>query len=295
MHGTLDRQRHDLRGIVLMVAGTALIALNDAIAKWLTASYPVGQILTIRGIFFLVPVMVLVWHGGGLKALRVHSVRGQAFRALLFVLASALFVTSVGLMPLPTVIALTFASPLFITALAPSMLGEHVGWRRWAAVLVGFAGVLLIMRPFQEGWQWVALVPVAGALVGSLRDLTTRQITAYESSASILFYAALAVIVLGLMTSPFGWQPVTLFDLMLFALQGLSMGAAHYLMVEAFRHAEAALIAPFKYTGFIWAVIYGATIWGESPDAMTWAGAAVILASGLYILHRELRYKKRKA
>jgi drug/metabolite transporter (DMT)-like permease len=103
------------------------------------------------------------------------------------------------------------------------------------------------------------------------------------------------VIVLGLMTSPFGWQPVTLFDLMLFALQGLSMGAAHYLMVEAFRHAEAALIAPFKYTGFIWAVIYGATIWGESPDAMTWAGAAVILASGLYILHRELRYKKRKA
>lgn len=295
MHATPDRQRHDARGIALMVAGSALLTLNDAIAKWLSATYPVGQILTLRGIFFLVPVMVLIWHGGGARTLRIHSVRGQAFRALLFVVASALFVISVGLMPLPTVIALTFAAPLFITALAPAMLGEQVGWRRWMAVLVGFAGVLLIVRPFQEGWQWVALIPVAGALVGSLRDIATRRITAYESSASILFYAALTVIVLGLATSPFGWQPLAAFDLMLFALQGLAMGAAHYLMVESFRVAEAALVAPFKYTGFIWAMVYGAAIWGDYPDSMTLAGAGVILASGLYILHREMRHKRKGA
>ncbi len=294
MHAKIDLQRHSLRGIGLMVAGSALITLNDAVAKWLSSTYPVGQILTLRGAFFLVPVLALVWHGGGLRALRVHSIRGQAYRAALFVAASVLFVTAVGLMPLPTVIALTFASPLFITALAPAMLGEHVGWRRWLAVLVGFAGVVLIVRPFQEGWQWVALIPVAGALVSSLRDIATRRITAYESSASILFYAALAVIVLGLATSPFGWQPVAAFDLMLFALQGLAMGGAHYLMVESFRISEAALVAPFKYTGFIWAMIYGASIWGDYPDATTLAGAGVILASGLYILHRELMNKKHK-
>jgi drug/metabolite transporter (DMT)-like permease len=291
MEGTLTRERQDARGITLMVVASALITLNDAIAKWLTATYPVGQILCLRGVFFMVPVMFLVWRGGGLKSLRVHSVGGQVVRAGLFVLASAFFVTSVGLMPLSTVIALTFASPLIITALAPSMLGERVGWRRWTAVLVGFSGVLLIVRPFQEGWQLVALLPIAGAAAGSLRDIATRRITAHESSASILFYAALTVIVLGLGTSPFGWMPLSAFDLTLLAIQGFAMGVAHYMMVESFRLSEAALVAPFKYSGFLWALIYGATIWGEYPDGMTLAGAAVILASGLYILHRELRHK----
>jgi drug/metabolite transporter (DMT)-like permease len=291
MQATLTRERHDSRGITLMVVASALITLNDAIAKWLSATYPVGQILCLRGVFFMVPVLFLVWHGGGLKSLRVHSVGGQVVRAGLFVLASAFFVTSVGLMPLSTVIALTFASPLIITALAPSMLGERVGWRRWTAVLVGFSGVLLIVRPFQEGWQWVALLPIAGAAVGSLRDIATRRITAYESSASILFYAALTVIVLSLATSPFGWMPLSAFDLTLLAIQGFAMGVAHYMMVESFRLSEAALVAPFKYSGFLWALIYGATIWGEYPDAMTLAGAGVILTSGLYILHRELRHK----
>jgi drug/metabolite transporter (DMT)-like permease len=291
MQATLTRERHDSRGITLMVVASALITLNDAIAKWLSATYPVGQILCLRGVFFMVPVLFLVWHGGGLKSLRVHSIGGQVVRAGLFVLASAFFVTSVGLMPLSTVIALTFASPLIITALAPSMLGERVGWRRWTAVLVGFSGVLLIVRPFQEGWQWVALLPIAGAAVGSLRDIATRRITAHESSASILFYAALTVIVLSLATSPFGWMPLSAFDLTLLAVQGFAMGVAHYMMVESFRLSEAALVAPFKYSGFLWALIYGATIWGEYPDTMTLAGAGVILASGLYILHRELRHK----
>lgn len=294
MEGTLTREKEAGRGVALMVLASALITLNDAIAKWLTASYPVGQILCLRGVFFMVPVVYLVWKGGGLKSLRVHSVGGQVVRCGLFVMASAFFVTSVGLMPLSTVIALTFASPLIITALAPSMLGEQVGWRRWTAVLVGFSGVLLIVRPFQEGWEWVALLPIAGAAAGSLRDITTRRITAYESSASILFYAALSVIVLGLATAPFGWQPLTAFDLALFAIQGTAMGIAHYLMVEAFRVSEAALVAPFKYSGFLWALLYGATIWGEYPDAMTLAGASVILGSGLYILHRELRVKAKR-
>ena len=291
MQATLTRERHDSRGITLMVVASALITLNDAIAKWLSATYPVGQILCLRGVFFMVPVLFLVWRGGGLKSLRVHSVGGQVVRAGLFVLASAFFVTSVGLMPLSTVIALTFASPLFITALAPSMLGERVGWRRWTAVLVGFSGVLLIVRPFEEGWQWVALLPIAGAAAGSLRDIATRRITAHETSASILFYAALTVIVLGLATSPFGWMPLSSFDLTLLAIQGFAMGVAHYMMVESFRLSEAALVAPFKYSGFLWALVYGATIWGEYPDTTTLAGAGVILTSGLYILNRELRHK----
>jgi drug/metabolite transporter (DMT)-like permease len=292
MQVSVARPRHDAVGIGYMVAGSALITLNDAIAKWLAASYPVGQILCLRGIFFFVPILYFVWRAGGVRTLRVHSISGQIGRAALFIIASVFFVLSVGLMPLPTVVALTFTAPLFITALAPTLLGEQVGWRRWTAVIVGFAGVLIIVRPFQDSWNWVALIPVIGALCGALRDMLTRQITAKETSVSILFYGALAVVVVGLATLPFGWKSVSAPDLLLFMVQGLVMGIAHYLMIESFRMAEAALVAPFKYTGFIWAVIYGAAIWGDYPDGWTILGAAVILASGLYILHRELLLRK---
>lgn len=292
MQVSVARPRHDAAGIGYMVAGSALITLNDAIAKWLTESYPVGQILCIRGAFFFVPILYFVWRAGGMKMLRVHSISGQIGRAALFITASAFFVSSVGLMPLPTVIALTFTAPLFVTALAPTLLGEHVGWRRWMAVIVGFAGVLIIVRPFDDSWGWVALLPVIAALCGALRDMLTRQITAKETSVSILFYGALAVVVAGLFTLPFGWVWVKPWDLLLFAVQGLAMGVAHYLMIESFRLSEAALVAPFKYTGFIWATIYGATIWGDYPDRWTILGALVILASGLYILHRELLRRK---
>ena len=293
MEVSAARSRHDAAGIGYMVAGTALITFNDAIAKWLTASYPVGQILCLRGAFFFVPILYFVWRAGGVKMLRVHSVGGQVFRATLFIIASVFFVSSVGLMPLPTVIALTFTAPLFVTALAPPLLGEQVGWRRWMAVIVGFVGVLIIVRPFQESWTWVALLPVIAALCGALRDMLTRQITAKETSVSILFYGALAVVIVGLFTMPFGWRWVSGPDLLLFAVQGFVMGVAHYLMIESFRMAEAALVVPFKYTGFIWAVIYGAAIWGDYPDRWTILGALVILASGLYILHRELLRKAR--
>jgi drug/metabolite transporter (DMT)-like permease len=292
MQVSVARSRQDAVGVGYMVAGSALVTLNDAIAKWLTASYPVGQILCLRGVFFFVPILYFVWRAGGLRTLRVHSVTGQIFRAALFIVASAFFVSSVGLMPLPTVIALTFTAPLFVTAMAPTLLGEYVGWRRWAAVSVGFVGVLIIVRPLQESWSWVALLPVIGALCGALRDMLTRQITAKETSVSILVYGALAVVLVGLCTLPFGWRWVSAPDLLLFAVQGFVMGIAHYLMIESFRMAEAALVAPFKYTGFIWAVIYGAAIWGDYPDQWTVLGALVILASGLYILHRELLRRK---
>jgi drug/metabolite transporter (DMT)-like permease len=292
MEASIARTRHDAAGIGYMVAGSALITLNDAIAKWLAASYPVGQILCIRGAFFFIPILYFVWRAGGVRMLRVYSISGQLIRAALFIVASVFFVSSVGLMPLPTVIALTFTAPLFVTALAPTLLGEQVGWRRWMAVIVGFAGVLIIVRPFGGSWGWVALLPIIGALCGALRDMLTRQITAKETSVSILFYGALAVVIVGLMTMPFGWRWVSGPDLLLFAVQGLVMGIAHYLMIESFRLSEAALVVPFKYTGFIWAVIYGILIWGDYPDVWTVLGALVILASGLYILHRELLRRK---
>lgn len=272
-----------------MVAGSALITLNDALAKWLTASYPIGQILFLRGVFIALPILFLAWRGGGVRALKTRNIGGQIIRAALYVTSSGLFIYSVSIMALPTVVALTFTAPLFITMLAPLVLGERVGWRRWAAVFVGFLGVLLIVRPFQDDWRWQILIPVVAALAGSLRDLSTRRISAGETSTAILFYSTLGVTAVGLITWPLGWRAVASVDLVLLVIMGIAIGGAHYLLIEAFRLTEAALVAPFKYSALIWAIVLGATIWGDFPDQWALLGSAVILASGIYILHREMR------
>ena len=167
-----------LKGILCMLAGSALLTGNDAVLKWLTADYPVGQVMFLRGIFVFLPVFFLVWRAGGRPVLRVSQRRGHLARAVLVVAGTFLFVSGLSFLPLADAIAITFAGPLFITALAPPLLGEHVGWRRWSAVLVGFVGVLIMVRPTGAAVQWAALLPLAASLTGALRDLLTRRMAA---------------------------------------------------------------------------------------------------------------------
>jgi len=272
-----------------MIAGGAFLTANDAVLKWLTGGYPTGQIMALRGLFVLIPIAFLVWRKGGVSSLRVRNIKGQGFRAGLVVAGTFLFVSGLEFLPLADAISITFAGPLFITAMAAAILGETVGWRRWVAVAVGFTGVLLIMRPGSGAIQWAALLPLAASFTGALRDIVTRYLAGRESSVAILAVTTLAVIVAGFLTLPFGWQPVAIQDIFLFALGGVLLGSAHYFLIEAFRFAEAALVAPFKYASIIWAVLFGFVIWGDLPDAWTLFGSAVVIASGLYILHRETR------
>lgn len=278
-----------LRGIACMAAGFALLTLNDAVLKWLTASYPTGEIVFMRSIFVMMLVAILAWRLGGLKTLRVVNLRGQLIRAGLMTMATLLFVTSLRLMPLADAIAIAFAAPLFVTALARPLLGEHVGWRRWAAVLVGFGGVLIMFRPTGEAMRLVALIPLGVALASALKDIITRQITATESSIAILFITTLALGAAGLVTVVGGWRAITPFDLGLFAVGGFLLGGAQYLTIEAFRYAEAAVVAPFEYTAVLWAMLYGYLIWGDVPDRWIVSGSVLVIGSGLYILHRETR------
>ena len=152
-----------LRGIACMVAGFALLTLNDAVLKWLTASYPTGQIVFMRSIFVMILVWLIALRFGGLRTLRVVNLRGQLVRAGTMTVATLLFVTSLRLMPLADAVAIAFSAPLFVTALAGPLLGEHVGWRRWVAVLVGFGGVLVMFRPTGETVRLVALLPLCVA------------------------------------------------------------------------------------------------------------------------------------
>jgi drug/metabolite transporter (DMT)-like permease len=275
------------KGILCMVAGGALITVNDAILKWLSDTYPVGEVMFVRGIFVSIPIVFLVWRAGGIRSLVIFSWRGHLLRAALVVTGTTLFINGLFFLPLADAIAITFTGPIFVTALAPLLLGEHVGWRRWSAVLVGFCGVLIMVRPTGEAAQWAALFPLVASLTGALRDIVTRRLAFRERSVALLFYTTVAVVLAGLSTLPMGWQPIAAGDLGLFALTGILIGSAHFLMIEAFRFAEAAVVSPFKYFNLIVAVILGFVVWQQLPDAWTLGGAVFVIASGLYILRRE--------
>ena len=280
-----------IKGIALMVAGSGLITVSDAVIKWLTAGYSVGELLFIRGLFMFLPIALLVWKAGGPAVLRVKSWPGQLLRATTVIGSSFFFVTGLRHLPLADTTALAFAGPLFVTALAPVLLGERVGWRRWAAVLVGFAGVLVIARPTGPVLDPAILVPLGAALTGAFRDLLTRRLSATESSLSILVVSTAVVTLSGLATLPLGWTAPKWTDLGLMAFSGMILGLAHYLIIEALRVAEAAAVVPFKYSTLLWAVVLGAVVFGHMPDGGMLVGAALIVASGLYILHREMRHK----
>ncbi len=271
-----------------MIAGGALLTVNDAVMKWLTGDYATGQIMFIRGLFAFIPILFFIRQAGGFRRLHIYSYTGQAARAVLVVAGTFCFVSGLSYLPLADAIAITFAGPLFVTALAAAILKEVVGWRRWTAVFIGFIGVIIIIRPTGEAVQLAALLPLTASFTGALRDIVTRRIAVGEQSATMLLVTTSAVCIAGLSTAPFGgWAPLALVDLWYFAASGILLGAAHYLMIETFRYAEAALVSPFKYASIIWATALGYMIWGETPDHWTLFGCAVVTASGIYILKRE--------
>jgi len=275
------------KAIMCMLLGAAVLTANDALLKWLTGGYHVAQIMFCRGIFISLPLAILVWQAGGLKALRPVNRKAHVIRAGLVVVGTFLFVSGLKFLPLTDAIAIAFAGPLFITALAPSLLGERVGWRRWLAVAAGFLGILVIMRPGGTVIQWAALFPLAASLTGAFRDILTRRMSAQETTVALLFYTSLGVVLAGLVVSPFVWKPVPAADWGWFAVSGFLIGCAHFLMIETFRYGQAALVAPFKYSGVIWAAMLGYLIWGDIPDMGTVTGVGIVVIAGIYILHRE--------
>ena len=285
----MSSNNNAVRGIVLMIVSAALLALNDTITKWLTESYPATQVWCLRTVFVLIPILAVAMHRNAWRELRVTSWRGQAVRATLFVSTTLLIVLSLQSLPLPDVMAIVLASPLFVAALSMRILGERVSAERWAIVAVGFVGVLLIVRP-SGSFQWVALTPLAASLSSALRDMVTRRIGRTETSLAILFYSSLAVVLIGLASAPlFHWRAVTATAWGLLALNGALNGSAHFLMIESLRLGAAATVVPFKYSGLVWGLLLGFLVWRHIPNAWMLIGAALVALSGLYLLRLEYR------
>ncbi len=266
-----------------------LLVLSDASAKWLTAHYPVTEVVALRGI---VIVALLAVVGMRTRTLKVVSARGHALRAAFAVASSYLFIFGLVHLPLADASAAAFAGPIFLTALAGPLLGEKVGVRRWTAVVAGFVGVLIMLRPGGGGaLNWYILVPVGAACFGALRDVVTRHISVADNATSILFTTNVATVAAGALFAA-SWSMPTLPHAGLLVVSGLLIGSAHYLHIEAFRLAEAATIAPLRYTGIVWGVLFGLAFFGEFPGPWVIAGGTLVIVAGLYILRREQQIKR---
>lgn len=276
-----------------MIAGGGALTMSDAVTKWLTASLPIGEILFVRALFVSVGIWLIVWRTGVVGGLRIGQARNQAARSILAVCSTFLVVASLARLPLNEVIAILLVGPLFVAALATPLLGERVGMHRWVAVLIGFAGMLIMVRPGTDAFQLAALLPIAAALVAATRDIVTRRISTAETSIAILFYSTVALTLAGLATAPFGWQPMGASDLALAALTGLLFGLGHYFIIEGYRYAEASVVSPFRYVNLIWAVVLGFLIWGEIPSLWVLVGAPLVVGGGLYLLLQEQARRRR--
>ena len=294
--------RQAMVGIVSMSAAIALFSVMDVMIKDLSDTYSTVQIYFFRSLLALIPAWFVLRGEGGLVALKTKRLAFHIFRSCVSMSFLLAFFYALHLLPLADLYAITFAAPLFITALGVPMLGERVGARRWAAIGVGFLGVLVILRPGGEVFSVGGLIGLGSSLLFSFSMIFTRQLSRTESNGAIVTYFALTSTVLSGLALPFFWvQPdagselaagvvgVLTGDWALLIAIGLIGGVGQIFITHAFRSAPAAIVSPFQYTSILWGLLFGYVFFGDLPDAVMLVGAAIVVASGLYILYRETR------
>jgi drug/metabolite transporter (DMT)-like permease len=273
------------RGIVLMLATMVIFVTCDTTAKWLTRFYPVPQVVWAR-FFFALLFVALLLGPRALAGFRSQRLGLQLARSVLQIGSTATFFFAVAALPIATAVSISFLQPLFITALSVPLLGERVGPRRWAAVACGFAGVLAIVRP-GAAMEPALLLPVGTAACSAIYYIATRIVSRTDPVTTSLFYTAgLGALVTSALL-PWSWSTPDALGWALFAVVGGLAGLGHLLVIQAYGHAPASLLAPFVYTQLIWATGLGWLLFGDLPDGWTAFGALVIVASGLYVFHRE--------
>ena len=286
--GAVAGQPDTLRGILLMCAGVSLFPLMNAMMKLLTARYPVLEIVWARFTGHLIVMLVVFLPQYGRALIATRRPWAQIARSALMLGSNTVFVLAIGKVPLATASAIGFTSPLIVTALSVPLLREEVGWRRWSAVCVGFCGALLIIRPGSGFANPAVLLLLASALAYALYQIATRFVMAYDNPATGIIFAALLGSLATTMVLPFVFvMPKTLLDLAMLLSLGCLGGLGHFLVIKAFQAAPASVIAPLGYVELLGTATLGYLIFANFPDALTWVGAVIIIASGLYIATRE--------
>lgn len=274
-----------LAGIALMLLAVWLFSFGDALGKFIVATYSVGQLLLLRAVASLVLLSPAIWrHRAAFRNIQRPGL--QVVRVALSTVEVAAFFAASVYLPLADVITYYLAAPIFVTAASAIFLGEKVGWRRWSAIVVGFIGVMIALRPSTQAFSWPATIALAGSasfaalmiITRSLRGTPDIVLTAAQFSGTLLF---------GLIVAPFGWITPSLPDFGLFAVAGCISIAAALAVNRSLKLAPASVVVPYQYTMIIWAVIFGYVVFGDIPSVAMLVGAAVIIVAGLYIFLRE--------
>jgi drug/metabolite transporter (DMT)-like permease len=267
-----------------MVLAMAAFIANDSLVKLASASLPAPQLIGVRGLFACALILAVARASGVVLPPRQMGQGWVALRALVDAAATFGYLFSLFNLPLANATAINMATPLFIT-LAVATRGAPVGWRRWMATAVGFTGVLLIIQPSAggfNGWAWLCLV---ATLAHALRDLMTARIPRALPSLAIVLATAMAVTAVALgWTAVQGWQPMTLAQVGGLAAAAVFLATGYFALVKATRGTDLSLVAPFRYSGLLLALVLGWLLWGDVPNLLAWCGIALIVAAGAYLL-----------
>lgn len=311
MTPTTALPRDSARGVALLVAGIAVFSIQDLILKLLSGAYPLHQAMVLRSLTALPLLLLLVHREGGLSTLFTPNTRTMILRGGVMFLAYTSYYLALAALPMATTVTLYFSAPLFITILSVVILKETVGPRRWVALFAGFAGVLIMVRPGGDLFDWAALLPVIAGLAYAISMISARRLGSSETAPALAFWGnavflGAAIVMSAVLGSGAwesdahpslafllrGWVMPTAFDLMLMMACGVIAAIGLTLLTQAYRVAESSVVTPFEYTGLVWSVVYGWIFWRDWPVLTDWIGIAIITGAGLYILWREARQNR---
>jgi drug/metabolite transporter (DMT)-like permease len=280
-----DERSARLAGIGLMLTGVIFFSLGDALGKFMVKTYSVGELLLLRAVVSLILVVPLIWRSRG-AFFQMSRPAMQLLRVALSILEIAAFFAASVYLPLADIITFYLAAPIFVTALSSILLGEHVDVRRWAAVGIGFCGILIALRPSAGVFDWPAAIALGGSIGFALLMVVTRSLRGTPDIvlASMQF---LGTIAFGAIAAPVGWLTPSPRDFGLFLLAGGLAVLASLCVNRSLKLAPASVVVPYQYSMIIWAAMFGYLVFGDVPPATTAFGAAIIIGAGLYIFLRE--------
>jgi drug/metabolite transporter (DMT)-like permease len=281
------RADRPFRGIALILASTVFLGASDVTAKYLSATLPSIEIAWIRFLVFALIMSPAMLSGSRLYALDTRRPGLQVMRGVALLASSLFFISGLRFLPIAEASATGFVSPLFVTALSIVFLGESVGIRRWIATAVGLIGVLVILRPGTSAFHPAAFFPIVSALAWAGTLIMTRMMSGREHALTTMTYSSIVGVCVLCALVPFVWVTPSWHDIAFGIFIGVASTAGQWIVVLAFRYADASVLAPFSYTQLLWVSILGFIIFGELPDIWTVTGAAFIVGSGLYTAHRE--------
>ena len=275
-----------LAGILLMLAGDFLFALNDAMGKWLVASFSVGQVVLIRsiGAFFVLGPMIA--HQGTAKLFHMERPELQLLRVVMTTLDTALFYAAVVYLPLADVMSFYMAGPIYVAALSHFLLGEKVGWRRWVAILLGFCGVLIMLKPSSAAFSLSSSFALVGSIAFAFAIILNRRLRG-TSDTNLVTWQTIGTLVVGGVLTIGAWQTPSALDLGAMLLLGIVSCGAHLMITRALKLAPASTLAPLHYSLLLWAVIFGLAFFGDVPGPRILIGSAIVVLAGLFIFHRQ--------